>query len=238
MSKLIVTDSSGINSEFVLSRERTTIGRHANNDIVLNDKAVSGKHAAIVTVGEDLILEDLKSTNGTQVNGEAITRYPLMHGDVISLGRVSIKYLSQEEPDAGLDRTQVLRPGQSGAPPEAGNARISPAFDQTVADMGLGSVAIGAGKPLLGKLRVSSGSNQGKEMELTKALTTIGKPGVQVAAITRRADGYYIVHVGGGSGPRRPIVNGVEIDTQARKLADRDRIELAGTAMEFVLLPG
>lgn len=259
MGKLIITDSNGNTSEVALSKERTTIGRNANNDIVLNDKAVSGKHAAIVTILEDSFLEDLKSTNGTQVNGEPITKYPLAHGDVISMGRNSLRYLSQEDrqdsnpdktlvlrpeqkqqPPPDLDKTMVLRTGQMGARADSTNPAARPPgpmltqAEQTAASTGsFGAV----GKPLLAKLRVSSGANLGKEMELTKALTTIGQPGVQVAAITRRADGYYIVHVGGGGGGRRPIVNGVEIDTQARKLVDRDRIELAGTTMEFVLVP-
>ncbi|MGQ0623020.1 MAG: FHA domain-containing protein [Panacagrimonas sp.] len=259
MGKLIITDSNGNTSEVSLDKERTTIGRHANNDIVLNDKAVSGKHAAIVTLLEDSFLEDLKSTNGTQVNGEPITKYPLAHGDVISMGRNSLKYLGQEDrpdananadktlvlrpeqkqPAADFEKTMVLRQSQAGAPasPAAAGTPGGALTESERAVTSTGTFGV-VGKPLLAKLRVNSGANQGKEMELTKALTTIGQPGVQVAAITRRADGYYIVHVGSGGGGRRPIVNGLEIDTQARKLVDKDRIELAGTSMEFVLLPG
>jgi hypothetical protein len=89
-------------------------------------------------------------------------------------------------------------------------------------------------KPASGKLRILTGVNAGKEMDLSKALTTVGKPGVQVAAITRRADGYYIVHVG-GHGSARPAVNGVAIDVQACRLKDGDVIEVAGTRMSFSL---
>ena len=235
MGKLIITDASDLGSEFALSQERTTIGRHANNDLVLNDKAVSGKHAVIVMLMGDAILEDLESTNGTRVNGERVTRYPLAPGDVISIGRNTLTYVSDTDEGQDFEQTMVLRtsPGSAPARPAADPA-ATPAITQAVAPA---ATSI-AGKPLLGKLRVSSGSNAGKELELTKALTTIGKPGVQVAAITRRADGYYIVQVGGGSGDRRPIVNGVEIDAQARRLGHGDRIELAGTEMEFTILPG
>jgi len=121
----------------------------------------------------------------------------------------------------------ILRPGQMGA-----------AFESQVnkaAAAAPGQEAAASGKPLLGKLRVASGPNSGKELELTKALTTIGRPGVQVAAITRRADGYYIVHVGGSSGGQHPLVNGLEIDAQARKLNNGDTIDLVGTKMTFLL---
>lgn len=74
-------------------------------------------------------------------------------------------------------------------------------------------------------------------MNLTKALTTIGKPGVQVAAITRRPDGYYIVHVGAKSAAgNQPTVNGEPVDVHARKLSSEDMIDLAGTKLQFVLV--
>lgn len=237
MGKLIITDANNQNSEYALVQERTTIGRHANNDLVLNDKAVSGKHAVIVTLFEDSIIEDLESTNGTRVNGERVTRYPLAAGDVISIGRNTLTYVGEEDAGEDFEQTLVLRstPNLAPAPaPAPGTAPAAPT-PQTPAAPAQAAVA---GKPLLGKLRVITGSNAGRELELTKALTTLGKPGVQVAAITRRADGYYIVHVGGGSNDARPIVNGTQIDAQARRLAHGDRIELAGTQMEFTILSG
>ncbi|HKY93236.1 MAG TPA: FHA domain-containing protein [Nevskiaceae bacterium] len=234
MGKLIITDSNGVTSEWELTKERVTVGRHNTNDIVLNDKAVSGKHAAIVTILEDSFLEDLDSTNGTQVNGQPITKHPLSDGDVITLGRNTLRFLSEDESDA-MDKTMVLRAGQISPAMRGGPVHSRPAPRLNESELAA-AVAATAGKPILGKLRVASGSNQGKELELTKALTTIGKPGVQVAAITRRADGYYIVHVGGGSGSRRPMVNGAEIDAQARRLAHNDTIELAGTTMNFLVV--
>jgi hypothetical protein len=201
MAKLIITDAEGVTRDFPLSKERVSIGRHPDNDISLNDKAVSGKHAVIITILRDSFLEDLNSTNGTQVNGKAVAKHPLSNGDTVSIGRNTLKYqgdaASADEDD--FEKTMILRPGQ------------------------------------LGGLRVASGANMGKELELTKALTTIGRPGVQVAAITRRADGYYIVHVGGASGGQHPLVNGLEIDTQARKLNNGDIIDLVGTKMSFIL---
>lgn len=220
MGKLIITESSGAARELVLDKERVSIGRHADNDICLNDKAVSGHHAVIITILSDSFLEDLDSTNGTLVNGKQIAKHPLSSGDTVSIGRNSLRY-EGDEPAGGEDfeKTMILRPSQvaaaMGTPPPA-PAGID-------------------GKPQTGRLRVESGSNAGRELELTKALTTIGKPGVQVAAITKRADGFYIVHVGGSTGGKRPLVNGAEIDQQARKLNANDIIELAGTQMRFLV---
>lgn len=234
MSKLIVTDGSGTTKEYPLDKERVTIGRHADNDIPLNDKAVSGHHAVIITILQDSFLEDLDSTNGTNVNGKQVAKHPLSNGDVISIGRNTLKY----EGEAGggeddFEKTMILKPGQFGA---AFDSQVSKAV-QAPAPMPAPAAPAAAAKPVMGKLRVASGPNAGKELELSKALTTIGKPGVQVAAITRRADGYYIVHVGGSqAGAGKPRVNGAEIDNQARKLNANDRIDLAGTTMTFLLV--
>lgn len=81
-------------------------------------------------------------------------------------------------------------------------------------------------------IQLLNGANAGKELELTKTLTTLGKPGVQVAVITRRPQGYFITHV---EGTTLPIVNGKTLDVQAHPLNDHDVIELAGVKMEFFL---
>jgi hypothetical protein len=79
-------------------------------------------------------------------------------------------------------------------------------------------------------LKLLSGGNTGKELELTKPLTTLGKPGVQVAVITRRPQGFFITHV---EGANKPAVNGKAIEQQAHALKDHDIIELAGVKVEF-----
>lgn len=253
MGKLIVTDGNGKVSDVALNKERVTIGRHADNDIPLNDKAVSGHHAVVITILQDSFLEDLDSTNGTQVNGKQVAKHPLSHGDVISIGRNTLKYEGEGQGgDDDFEKTMILKPSQFGAAFEqqvnkaAAAPMSAPALPAAASSMGGGHApapaaapAMGSGapiKPVLGKLRVASGPNMGKELELSKALTTIGKPGVQVAAITRRADGYYIVHVGGQSGGAKPLVNGAPLDTQARKLNNNDTVELAGTKMTFLLI--
>ncbi len=232
MGKLILTDSSGTSSEFALTKERVTIGRHPDNDIPLPDKAVSGHHAVVITILQDSFLEDLDSTNGTQVNGKAVAKHPLSHGDTISIGRNTLRYEGEGGAEDDFEKTMILKPGQFGA---AFDAQVNQATEARSAGAAPRPAPTAANRPALGKLRVATGPNAGKELELTKALTTIGKPGVQVAAITRRADGYYIVHVGGDAGSQRPLVNGQPIDAQARKLANGDTVELVGTRMTFLL---
>lgn len=234
MGKLIVTDGSGKTQEYPLNKERVTIGRHSDNDIPLDDKAVSGHHAVIITILQDSFLEDLDSTNGTMVNGKQIAKHPLSHGDVITIGRNALKFEGERAEEDDFEKTMILKPGQFGA---AFDSQVDKAAAAPPAGAAPAAPPHVAAKPLLGKLRVASGPNAGKELELSKALTTVGKPGVQVAAITRRVDGYYIVHVGGQSAAgKRPLVNGKEIDTQACKLNHNDLIELAGTQMHFLLV--
>lgn len=79
-------------------------------------------------------------------------------------------------------------------------------------------------------IQVLNGPSMGKELVLSKALTTLGKPGVQVAVITRRPQGYFITHV---EGQQHPVVNGESVGAQAHQLNDHDVIELAGVKMEF-----
>lgn len=233
MGKLIVTDANGTTRDFPLTKERVTIGRHADNDISLNDKAVSGHHCVVITILQDSFLEDLDSTNGTIVNGKQVSKHPLSNGDTIRLGRNTLKYEGdQTGAEDDFEKTMILKPGQFGA---AFDSQVNKAITPAVAPSAAATAAAPA-KPVLGRLRVSSGPNMGKELELSKALTTIGRPGVQVAAITRRTDGYYIVHVGGQAGGKRPLVNGKEIDAQACRLNHNDMIELAGTQMNFLLV--
>ncbi|MBR9814620.1 FHA domain-containing protein [bacterium] len=224
MGKLTVMNGAKTIRTVELEAERTTIGRHPDNDIQLQDNAVSGKHAVVMTILSDSFLEDLNSTNGTLVNGRQVAKHPLADGDVVTLGQHTLRYESAVQVDeSALEQTMILRPGQMAAAAEQAGERLGamPAAEPS--------------KPLAGKLRLMSGANAGRELELTKALTTIGRPGIQVAAVTRRPDGFYLVHVGGqDSNSKRPVVNGESIGVHARQLENGDTIELAGAKLTFV----
>jgi pSer/pThr/pTyr-binding forkhead associated (FHA) protein len=265
MAKLILSMDGLVLKEIPLTKERTTIGRKPHNDIQIDNLAVSGEHAVIVTILNDSFLEDLGSTNGTVVNGNAIKKHFLQNNDVIELGKYKLKFVGEAAAAAGgekadFEKTMVLRPSQMKAAAEqakamaaagAGGAQTAAvaaraaAVQQVAAgatasgiadkDHKLPPPAPGAGaRPAqpLGAIQLLSGANAGKELELTKPLTTLGKPGLQVAVLTRRPQGYFITHV---EGANRPTVNGQQIGPAPTALKDHDVIELAGVKMEFFL---
>jgi pSer/pThr/pTyr-binding forkhead associated (FHA) protein len=284
MARLILSLDNQVLAEYNMTKERYTIGRLPDNDVRIDNPAVSGHHSLIINILNDSFLEDLNSTNGTYVNGKLIKKHALQHGDVITIGHHQLRFSDQEAPQQEQDefeKTMVIPSGQQNAEQLA---KAEQAADEAVAAMSGGEAAAAmseaeAGvrldpeeaaaladepkpRPSMGetvaeekeshtgtqagidpsqapnalplaKLQVLSGSFAGRELELTKALTTLGRPGVQVAAITRRAEGYYIVHVESGEEGDYPLVNGQAIGAQARKLADNDVVQLAGVKMGF-----
>lgn len=232
MAKLILSMDGLVLKEITLTKERTTIGRKPHNDIQIDNLAVSGEHAVIVTILNDSFLEDLGSTNGTLVNGSPIKKHFLQPNDVVELGKYKLKYIN-EAPKAAVadfEKTMVLRPGSMPRPspsPAAAPAGAAPMASPAAAPSPPPPPAAPARQ---GAIQLLSGANIGKELLLTKALTTLGKPGVQVAVITRRPQGYFITHV---EGANFPVVNGKTLDAQAHPLNDHDVIEIAGTKMEF-----
>jgi pSer/pThr/pTyr-binding forkhead associated (FHA) protein len=276
MAKLILSMDGLVLKEIPLTKERTTIGRKPHNDIQIDNLAVSGEHAVIVTILNDSFLEDLGSTNGTVVNGNPIKKHFLQNNDVIELGKYKLKFIGDAAPaavgeKADFEKTMVLRPSAMRATPEqarvaaggasgsgsgggaqAAVAQRSAAVQQAASTATASGFADKDAKPApapaaappaspapaakpgqpLGAIQLLSGANAGKELELTKPLTTLGKPGVQVAVLTRRPQGYFITHV---EGTNRPTVNGQAIGAAPHSLKDHDVIELAGVKMEFFL---
>lgn len=240
MAKLILSMDGLVLKEIPLNKERMSIGRRANNDIQIDNLAISGEHAAVVTILNDSFLEDLNSTNGTLVNGQPVKKHFLKNSDVIELGKYKLKYVVEHVPQvdaADFEKTMVLRPGalKPAAAPEAGGAAGGSVESTQTGHFAVHAAAATAqaspaAPPAVALIQVLNGPNAGRELELTKTLTTLGKPGVQVAVIARRPNGYFITHVEGG---QFPVVNGKTLDAQAHLLGDHDVIEIAGIKMEF-----
>jgi pSer/pThr/pTyr-binding forkhead associated (FHA) protein len=223
---LVLTLNQSVLGDFSLEQERLLIGRKPENDIQVDNLAVSGQHAAIITILNDSFLEDLDSTNGTFVNGKLVKKHALKHGDVITIGKHELKYVNDEATtdDQDFEKTMIIRPGM------ASHAAAAAKAEETAPPPPAGiSSQMADGEMPLGKIQVLSGPGAGKELELKKALITLGRPGVQVAVITRRPQGYFITHVEG----KHPLVNGDTIGAQAHALRDHDVVELAGVKMEF-----
>jgi pSer/pThr/pTyr-binding forkhead associated (FHA) protein len=225
---LILSLDSTVLAEYNMNKERYTIGRLPDNDIRIDNPAVSGHHSLIINILNDSFLEDLNSTNGTYVNGKLIKKHALQHGDVITAGHHQLRFVEDDEAQQDeFEKTMVIQP--SARPVE----RIRAAVSDAGTTASRRALANGAPAIKKAKLQVLSGAFAGRELELTKALTTLGRPGVQVAAITRRAEGYFIVHVDSEGDENFPLVNGAKIGAQARKLSDNDVIQLAGVKMGF-----
>ena len=237
MAKLILSMDGLVLKEILLNKERMTIGRKANNDIQIDNLAISGEHAAVVTILNDSFLEDLNSTNGTLVNGQPAKKHFLKNGDVIELGKYKLKYVSeqvQQAESADFEKTMVLRPNALKPAPAPMPSATQANYGDTQTAMRVDVAPAPAARtaPASAAIQLLNGANAGRELELTKTLTTLGKPGVQVAVIARRPHGYFITHV---EGAQFPVLNGQVVDAQAHQLQDHDVIEIAGIKMEFFL---
>ncbi len=227
MPKLVVSLDGVVIKEVQLTKDKTTLGRRPYNDIVIDNLAVSGEHAVLQMSGQDVYIEDLNSTNGTYINGRAVKKQLLQHQDTVEIGKYKIRYLTEDPTD--YEKTTTLQPGQ--IPSHLQATRPMHAATQP-GDLGLSGYAAGAaGSPQPASIRVLSGAAAGREVALTKVVTTVGKPGVQVASITKRPGGYVFAHV---EGAQRPSVNGVPVMGDPIHLRDGDVIELAGAQMQFV----
>lgn len=278
MAKLILSVDGQVLKEYTLSKERTLIGRKAHNDIQIDNLAVSGEHAAIITILNDSFIEDLGSTNGTMVNGKPVKKHFLQNNDVVEIGKHKLKYFNDApaaSTAADFEKTMIIRnPAKAGPTPVAADkamgdtqtnlkplaaeaprpspptapAPSAPARPAAPANPNPGASHPGASPistsppapaPAAGGLReaaiqVLSGAAAGRTLDLTKNLTTIGKPGLQVAVITKRPNGYFITHVEGAT---YPTLNGISLGGQAHPLGDHDLIEIAGVKMEFFHKP-
>jgi len=276
MAKLILSVDGTVLREIPLTKERTTLGRKPHNDIPVDNLAVSGEHAAIITILNDSFIEDMNSTNGTLVNGKPIKKHFLQHNDVIEIGKHKLKYFNDTPAaaaSADFEKTMIIRkpsvpaaapsapaaatapapaPAAPAAPAQAAPAapaptpasmaetqsmkapaaQPAPAAPAAPAPAAPAAPSTGPGRE--GAIQVLSGAAAGRTLDLTKNLTTIGKPGTQVAVITRRPTGYFITHVEGAS---FPTLNGAPLGPQAHQLGDHDLIEIAGVKMEFFFKP-
>lgn len=185
VAKIRVTLEEALVQEIELTKERLTVGRKPHNDIVIEHRAVSGEHATFTLLFDDVIVEDLGSTNGTFIDGRKIFREKLAPGGTVHIANYVLTYLSS--------------PTQSTLP---------------------------------GRIEVTSGAHSGKKLVLTKPLTTIGKPGSAVMAVTYAAGTYIASNIDVENGP---VINGQKLDKGPRRLADGDVIDLAGTRLTFLI---
>ena len=210
MPKITVMMDGVVHSEVTLTKERTTIGRRPYNDVVIENLTVSGEHGVLVMEGSQVSIEDLHSTNGTYIDGKAVKRQVLRHGDVMDMGKYKVRF------DASVD--DQFGKSMPSKPRMAAPAEAASPVTLTMPE-------------LRGSIKVLSGAAAGREMSLTKVVTTVGKPGVSVAAVTQRRHNFFVHHV---EGHDRMTLNGDVVGGEPVVLKHGDRIMLAGTEMQFL----
>jgi FHA domain len=227
MAKLVLSRDGAILYQCVLDKERLNVGRELHNQVVIDDAAVSKEHAAITPVGNDHILEDLGSVNGTYVNGARVLRQILQHGDVIGIGGSHLRYLNPRA-SAGVDleRTMLIE----GLHEDAGDA-------VGAASLPAQEVRVPSARPVKthypkARVRAIAGNRAGSVIELDRVVATFGKPGHQLAVVTRRPHGYFITHV---EGRRCARVNRQSVGNEVRLLHNGDIIEVADEKLQFFL---
>jgi pSer/pThr/pTyr-binding forkhead associated (FHA) protein len=226
MAKLVLSSGGSIVFQCFLDQEPLSVGRAAQNQVVVDDAAVSEEHAVIVPVGNDHILEDLQSANGTLVNGTRVARHLLQHGDVMQFGAFYLRYLNpRASAERDLERTMLIE-GLHARGDDARPASLPPEEGARVPS---------ARRPPVhfpkGRVRVIAGSRAGSTIELDRVVATFGRPGEQLAVITRRPQGYFITHV---EGRRYPRVNRETLGKAAQALRPGDVIDVAGETLEFL----
>lgn len=207
MAKVIVSIDGVVIKESELKKARSTLGRRPYNDIVIDNLAVSGEHVAFLLADGAVTMEDLNSTNGAYVNGIVVKKQRLKNADTIEIGKYKIVFIDEPVQDKAPQAASL-----------SGSMGLSPTTPTQGADIAL--------------IRILSGAATGRDLPLTKVVTTVGKPGVSVASITRRQTGYVLSQV---EGPGPLLLNGQSMDKGPSPLKHGDVIELADTRMQFAL---
>ena len=201
----LIASVEGVEIKHVyLQKDRTTLGRAEDNDIVLDNMVVSGHHCVFDLKGlADVFIEDLRSTNGTYIDGKMVKRQKLRDGDVIAIGNFRIAYKEATEHPSTFGETAAMNIGPGGIP-----------------------------RQLHAVFQVLNGSSAGLEMPVVKAVTTFGKPGTCVVAVSHRREGFFVAHL---DGVEPPSLNGDKVGPDPVLLSNHDVVEIAGTRMLFQL---
>jgi len=213
--KIIIIKEDKPVQQVTMEQTRLTIGRRAECDIPIKDPAVSGNHAEIEFVGNGYILRDLGSTNGVHVKGRQVKEYAVKDEDLITIGehQLRIQMIDKTPPS----KQAPVRPVVEDLGRDVTEIRSQPVSSQTD-----------------GYLKIVVGGDPGEVVKLEDSLTTIGVPGIQVAAVSKRPQGHFIIHVDGGKDRNKtPVVNGESIGFKSRRLEVGDLIEVAELQFEY-----
>lgn len=229
-----------------ITAQRTVIGRRGESQVQLLDPTVSGQHALISVLMDDVTIEDLGSTNGTFVNGELVRKTRLEDGDVVEIGQHVLR--CHVEPVDALDANTINSEFTSLANVYAAQANeldddqreALDEFEQTIRRAAPGSMPVnGSGSAPRAWLRIRSGPNAGKRVELDRPHFSLGASRERLAVVAREPSGYYLVPARRKNGHNGydgdyPRVNGERADPAGCPLYHRDLLDIGGVQMEFL----
>lgn len=229
MAKLIIKLNDEVVDHVELRQGDMKIGRKPGCEIVLDNLAVSGEHANIFTIGEDSFVQDLNSTNGTFINNKRVAKHHLRNGDTIGIGQHTLLYLHEstrpiEQPTEDFAKTVVISPTSQASIPLKKPAPID--------RKPTAQTPFNANDRQLATLFVLDGKVSGRRIDITKAVTNLGKTGRPGGVITRTPEGYVLRSA---SDADKPKVNGRPVSGTGAKLRNGDIIEVAGTRLQFYL---
>lgn len=218
MAKLILKFANEVIDHIDLRQGDMKIGRRPGTDIQIDNLAVSGEHANLFTIGEDTFIQDLGSTNGTFVNNKQITKHHLRNGDTISIGKHTLVYIAEDgaasDVTEDFSKTVIISPGSM-------QPAAAPA-PQPSAPAGSRGVII-----------ILNGANSGKQIPLTKSITSLGKTGKKAGSIQQTDKGYLLTPSEGSN--ENPVLNGRPVTAEGSLLKNGDVIEVSGTRIQFAL---
>jgi pSer/pThr/pTyr-binding forkhead associated (FHA) protein len=226
MAKLVLSKGGSVLYQCFIDKDRISVGRHAHNHIVVDDSTVTGEHAEIIAIGNDHILQDLRTSSGTFINGNRVDRHILQHGDVIELGGFYLRYLNPRV-SSGIDLERTMLIDGLYAAADVAARKSGPSTDARLPPAKPGRVRFPKGR-----IEILKGRRAGRVIELDRVVAMVGKRGDRLAVLTRRPHGYTITHV---EGRRYPRVNGQRVGKDARMLKSGDIIEVADEKAQFFI---
>lgn len=210
MARLELVEKGEIKAVWDLGEREILIGRDPGCDVRLPNPAVSRRHARLARMYGDYYLEDLGSTNGVSLNGRRVRKHLLKDGDVLQITPFRLRFVAAAE-DSEISETDPDKKLVLQRPPV--QARVAPVPERAF-------------------VRYVEGDNPGEIREIDRSLFTVGTPGSELAVISRRANGYFLLHLGG---KRVTRLNGEEVHGGGVRLSSGDRVEVGDTQLDFFL---
>ena len=267
MAKLILSFEGTVLKTVPLNKERITLGRRPENDIQVDNLAVSGEHAVVTTILNDSVIEDLGSTNGTMVNGQLVQKHLLQPNDIIELGKHKLKYLVDApaaKPYTNFDKTMVIRrpnaaataPAQ--APSAVGTGTAPMQVDDMPQTMNMAPVApprpamvapvaqAVVAAPVRAPVNAPAAPVREAAIQILSGSAAGRVLDLNKSLTTIGKTGIQVAvitrrptgfFVTHVEGDAFPLFNGAPLGAQARQLSEDDTIEIAGIKMSFFYKP-